>query len=495
MQKVAILYDASQAVMSTFDLDEVLSSILGILRDYFQMQNAGVLLIDAVTGDLVVRSDFGRIVHHKIVPKGAGITGAAVNLKRPVYSPDVSKDSRYLVGDTQTKSELAIPLIVRDEVVGVLDMQSDQTDFFDKETIDLMTLFSTQASIAIENARLYSRERRRAQQMEAINAVARQTTALVELDQLLSKVCKEMLERFPIDHISILLLEGGDLFERAHMGRLTPTVEIGSLVARTGLAGRALETSQPVLVNDVSKRAEFIRGTAEVKSELCLPLIVFGEKLGVMVLSSAQTNGFLLEDVPALESVADICAAAIQNSRHFERTKQLAYLDGLTGIFNRRFFEMRIQEEIQRAGRYETELSVVMLDLDNFKRLNDEFGHLLGDEVLRQVSVIFQNQLRKGDVCCRYGGEEFALLLPNTSTENAIEAAEKLRRTVETWVFPGVARPLTLSAGVAGFPQHGGTRDEIIAAADNALYLAKQNGRNRVMSARATAQRSAAAKD
>jgi diguanylate cyclase (GGDEF)-like protein len=240
---------------------------------------------------------------------------------------------------------------------------------------------------------------------------------------------------------------------------------------------------------------EFIRGAEEVKSELCLPLIVFGEKLGVMVLGSATTNGFLLEDVPALESLADICAAAIQNSRHFERTKQLAYLDGLTGIFNRRFFEMRIQEEIQRAGRYENELSVLMLDLDHFKRLNDEFGHLLGDEVLRQVTVIFQNQLRKGDVCCRYGGEEFALLLPNTSTENAVEVAEKLRRTVESWVFPGVARPLTLSAGVAGFPQHGNTRDEIIAAADSALYFAKQNGRNRVTSAGAAAQRSAASKD
>jgi diguanylate cyclase (GGDEF)-like protein len=111
------------------------------------------------------------------------------------------------------------------------------------------------------------------------------------------------------------------------------------------------------------------------------------------------------------------------------------------------------------------------------------------------VTVIFQNQLRKGDVCCRYGGEEFALLLPNTSTENAVEVADKLRRTVETWHFPGVARPLTLSAGVAGFPQHGNTRDEIIAAADNALYFAKQNGRNRVTSAGAAAQRSAASKD
>jgi diguanylate cyclase (GGDEF)-like protein len=492
MQKVAILYDASQAVMSTFDLDEVLSSILGILRDYFQMQNAGVLLIDKKAGDLHVRSEFGRLRHHTIIPHGAGLTGAAVRMKRPVYAPDVSKDPRYLMGDPATRSELAIPLIVRDEVVGVLDMQSEHADFFDKETIDLLTLFSTQASIAIENARLYSREQRRAQQLEAINAVARQTTALVGLQHLLDKVCKEILERFSVEHISVLLLQDGELYETAHMGKLTATRTVGEQIPMTGLAGRALESGRPVVSHDVTQAKEYIRGAAETKSEICLPLVVFGEKLGVIVLDSSKPGTFVSEDVPALESVADICAAAIQNARHFERTQQLVYLDGLTGIHNRRFFELRIQEELQRADRYETQLSVVMLDLDHFKRLNDEFGHLLGDEVLRQVTLIFQNHLRKGDVVCRYGGEEFALLLPNTSTENAMEVAEKLRRTVETWLFPGVARPVTLSAGVAGFPEFGTTRDEIVSAADNALYIAKTKGRNRVMSAGQAAQRSAA---
>jgi diguanylate cyclase (GGDEF)-like protein len=160
--------------------------------------------------------------------------------------------------------------------------------------------------------------------------------------------------------------------------------------------------------------------------------------------------------------------------------KQLAYLDGLTGIFNRRFFELRIMEEIERARRYGTGMAVIMADIDQFKRLNDEFGHVLGDEVLRQVSSLFNQQLRKIDVVCRYGGEEFGILLTQTTAPHALEVAEKLRKIVAHWQFPGVPQTVTISAGAAGFPEHGTTRDQLVRAADNALYAAKQSGRNRV---------------
>jgi len=141
---------------------------------------------------------------------------------------------------------------------------------------------------------------------------------------------------------------------------------------------------------------------------------------------------------------------------------------------------LRILEEVERARRCGTGMAVVMVDIDQFKRLNDEFGHLLGDEVLRQVSSLFHQQLRKIDVVCRYGGEEFAILLTQTSAKHALGVAEKLRRLVEGWQFPGVPRTVTLSAGVAAFPDHGTTRDELVRAADTGLYAAKQAGRNRV---------------
>jgi len=125
----------------------------------------------------------------------------------------------------------------------------------------------------------------------------------------------------------------------------------------------------------------------------------------------------------------------------------------------------------------------VMVDVDRFKLLNDEFGHLLGDEVLRQVACLLSQLLRKSDVVCRYGGEEFVVLLPETTAEQTLLVGEKLRRAVEEWKFPGVPRPVTISAGIATFPDHASTRDEFLKAADEALYAAKQTGRNRVLCA------------
>ena len=195
---------------------------------------------------------------------------------------------------------------------------------------------------------------------------------------------------------------------------------------------------------------------------------------------ATQNQAFHANDIQALESVADILATATQNARYVDRVRQLAYRDGLTGVFNRRYFESRLIDEVTRAARYGGGVSVLMIDLDHFKRINDDFGHMLGDDVLRAVSAIFVRQLRKVDVVCRYGGEEFAVVLPATQGASAAAVAEKLRRAVANTQFAGVPYPVTVSIGVAEFPAHGITRDDIVRAADAALYDAKGAGRNQV---------------
>src|SRR5256714_788775 len=496
MQKIALLYDASQADLSTFNLDEVLEQILWIVRDYFHITNSAVLLLDPNTHEFFVKTSIGRSgekTNMRIQP-GIGLIGTAAQEKGPVYAPDVSGDPRYIGSPSAMKSEVAIPLMVRDEVVGVLDIQSEELDAFDSETLDLLTLFSTQASIALENARLYTLEQRRSRQLEAINAIARQTTAVLNLDELLGKVCDLVLQTFPVDHVVVMLLDEDEhLMVRAHKGKLTPILPQGAVLpVGTGMGMRALELGKTVVENEVAFVPHYLASFVETRSEMCVPLIFFGEKLGVLMLESGNPNNFTQEDVPPLESVADICAGAIKNAHYFEKAQQLAYIDGLTGIYNRRYFELQIGSEIERASRYDGRLAIIMIDIDNFKRLNDEFGHLLGDEVLRQVSGVFGQQLRKVDVVCRYGGEEFAILVPQTSGGNALEVAEKLRRMVEAYRFPGVPVKVTISAGVAEFPANGRTRDELVAAADAALYVSKEAGRNRVSPASAAARKTTA---
>jgi len=482
MNKIAVLYDAGQAVLSTFDLDEVLQRILAIARDYFHLRNVAIALLDKPSQQLYIRSQIGWDEgQDKIrVPLGQGITGAAALKKQPVYAPDVTKDPRYFCSAKSTRSELAIPLMVRDEVVGVLDCQSDREDHFDSETIDLLTLFSTQASIALQNARLYSLEQQRARQLQAINAIAQQTTAVLELEDLLGRVCELIQEAFQVSHVSLFLRDDHDLVLRAHHGTLTPRIPQGGRFPASNEPWASILAGNRTATESDLCSATTTKFFAESASRMRIPLVSFGQTLGVLALDSSLPDAFRDGDLQSLESVADICATAIQNAHYVERVKQLAYLDGLTGIFNRRFFEMRILEEIDRARRYGTGMAVVMADIDQFKRLNDEFGHVLGDEVLRQVSSLFHQQVRKIDVVCRYGGEEFGILLTQTTAAHAMNIAEKLRKMVAGWQFPGVPRTVTISAGTAAFPEHGTTRDELVKAADAALYAAKQAGRNRV---------------
>ncbi len=482
MNKIAVLYDAGQAVLSTFDLDEVLQRILVIAHDYFHLRNVAIMLLDRPSQQLYVRSQIGWDEGQDRIrlPLGHGITGVAAVKKQPVYAPDVTRDERYFCSARTTRSELAIPLMVRDQVVGVLDCQSDRVNHFDNETIDLLTLFSNQASIALQNARLYSLEQQRARQLQAINAIAQQTTAVLDLEELLRTVCELIQGAFHVSHVSLFLRDEQELVLRAHHGNLTPRIPQGGRFPATAEPWASILAGNHTVTESDLAATTSTKFFAESASRMRIPLVSFGQTLGVLALDSAQPDAFRDGDLQSLEAVADICATAIQNAHYVERVKQLAYLDGLTGIFNRRFFELRILEEIERARRYATGMAIIMADIDHFKRLNDEFGHVLGDEVLRQVSSLFHQQVRKIDVVCRYGGEEFAILLPQTSAPHSVNIAEKLRKMVASWQFPGVPRTVTISAGAAAFPDQGTTRDELVKAADNALYAAKQAGRNRV---------------
>ena len=292
MSKIAVLYDAGQALLSTFDQDEVLRRILSIARDYFHLHNVAILLIDRDTRELSVRAQVGWDAGNDKICFGCdeGLTGASVVKKQPVYAPDVSKDPRYICAAKSTRSELAIPLIVGDQVVGVLDCQSDRLDHFDPETIDLLTLFSTQASIALQNSRLYSLERQRARQMGAINTIAQQSTAVMDLEDLLARVCSVIQQAFQVSHVSLCLREDGDLALRSHQGDLTPCIpDSGRLPAGSEPWATVLATGSTVIEKDLSVPNSF-KLFVECSSRMSIPLISFGQTLGVLMLHSDKRN-------------------------------------------------------------------------------------------------------------------------------------------------------------------------------------------------------------
>lgn len=485
MQKAVIVNEPEQTAASGGVLDGAVLQILETAASHFKLENAALFLVEGRTATLRLVAYIGSAEQAKarILPLASGIAGAAASAKQVTYAPDVKHDPRYVQAVAGTRSELAVPLLVNDEAIAILDCRSDRANAFEGG-MEQLQLFCRTAALALHNAQLYSREQRRRSQVEAVNAVARETTSVFEINQLLDRLCNVILANFGADQVSIVLYEQGHLTVSRSCGSLTASMPEGQqLPESASLCSRALGTGAPVLENNVRATAAYIPGYDETRSEVCLPLISFSEPLGALVLDSAEENAFDPEEVHAMQAVADVCATAIQNARHFERARNLANVDGLTGIYNRRYFEQRILEELERSVRYNGSMALLMIDIDHFKKLNDEFGHLLGDEVLRQVSNIFTQNLRKNDVVCRYGGEEFAILVPETPGTRATAVADKLRRIIETWNFPGVPRPVTISVGVAEFPTDGRSRDELMKAADDALYLAKQRGRNRVVAA------------
>ena len=250
-----------------------------------------------------------------------------------------------------------------------------------------------------------------------------------------------------------------------------------------------LKTRQSLLIENTKSDFRFdsdqivTEDERDIRSLMSVPLMIGNNTLGILRLDSPNENSFKTDDLRLLATLADVGAVAIDNAFLYERVEDLAIRDSLTGLYLRRYLLERMTQELSRVLRAKKELSFLMIDLDHFKKYNDQFGHVAGDILLRQMSMILSDYFRQpGDLVCRYGGEEFAVLLPECPKEKAIALAQEVRKKIEAQeiFLRRLKTSITVSIGVASFPKDAQLRDEIIQKADQALYRAKEKGRNRV---------------
>jgi len=257
-----------------------------------------------------------------------------------------------------------------------------------------------------------------------------------------------------------------------------------------GLPGEAARRKQSILIRDIPDDCllNINLGIADVmpREVAIFPVIYRDSILGVMMLASMTP--FRTNELSLLESMINQIAIVLENALAHEKVAQLSITDTLTGVYNRRYLSQRLEEEFRISQRHHSSLSALIVDIDHFKSINDEFGHQIGDEALTHVANSLKEQVRDSDLLARFGGEEFVIVLPHTSQKDAMIVAEKLRKTIASLVINSMGdRKITISIGVATMPElNANHSDELLGAADRALYLAKEQGRNRVVAASTT---------
>jgi len=276
-------------------------------------------------------------------------------------------------------------------------------------------------------------------------------------------------------------------FVRATVGKGTIHFFAGS-VPRDLMDKWVMERKLSLLVTDVLQDNRFrpVKTTNEVRSVLAAPIVVERQMVGVIRLNGFEAGMFTVPDLRILEALSLMASLALENLQLLARLHEGAVHDNLTGLYTRKFFDERLNEEILRAGRYQTGFGVLLMDIDHFKRYNDTYGHAAGDQVLVRFAQTLQRLARPVDLVARYGGEEFIMILPQTTPEQIREMAEAIRRTIESDVFqfgsePAMVERVTVSIGLSVFPQEATIASQLVRVADMRLYQAKESGRNRVI--------------
>ncbi len=380
--------------------------------------------------------------------------------------------------------QLFLPIVNRGKMIGLM-MLGERVDKrrYTLEDINLAERVIRDIATSLEKEYLQDQLRKREQELSLINQLAAVISSSLNINDVYDAFADELQEVVEADYTAICLIEDNEIYFAA------VSSEVGSAWNTEQKIPLAGTTAEWVFLNkrsfyerDLSQSRRFRTGEDHakygIKSMLHLPLVNKGQVIGVLLVGSMKPAAYSLEQTILLEHLASQIAAPIENSRLFTKSEEIARIDGITELFNRRHFDERMREEIDRHSRYGDILSILLIDLDNFKKYNDTFGHLAGDRLLVQAAEIIKSSIRSSDQAFRYGGDEFAVILPHSSTMDSFSVAERMRERISE-VMAARQLDISVSIGVASWPGDGTTLDELCYSADMALYYAKRTGQNR----------------
>ncbi len=253
-----------------------------------------------------------------------------------------------------------------------------------------------------------------------------------------------------------------------------------------GMTAKIISQVEPLIIGDTEKESVFNNPLAlreGIRSLIAIPLIFDERIIGILYVDNFEPRTYSPSEIRLVSILANQAAVAINNAQMHEKVRWLAITDGLTEVYNHRFFQEELSKEVKRAERYGHSLSVIMMDIDYFKNYNDRFGHKKGDEVLKMMANLLTKYTRKSDLVARYGGDEFVVILPETTKEKALELADRMRIRIEksnlAWIESANHMKLTISLGIAAYPTDATTAALLVDKVDGVLYKAKESGRNK----------------
>ncbi len=454
-KELHFLTKISDILVKEVDTAELVSELKTVLETYVKINNLKVFVFDNVTSTMRDCADSWNVIEDT-----SEIYSAFENIKEHDF---VINSKAYKlppsIGEVSLKvSSLVMPMLKEGNVFGLIELEFNDDASIDMEFLFLMRIFASQVSLKLQNIVLNEQSKINVEFHDSMKNIAKIIETQYELNYIVPLI-GEMLDRFISDHLIYVFLKQGNEFKL-----VWPKACKDERIYET-LKQLTPETNY-ILTSD-DKIGAF-------------PLTSDGEITGCIVARSTLDK-LSKRDISYLEQLTRQSAITINRANTYSKVLQYATLDALTNLNNRRQFEVRLKQEIAITKRQKNPLCAMMIDIDFFKKVNDTYGHASGDAVLRTVASIIKEHLRESDIPSRYGGEEFAVLLPYTHIEEAKIVGERLRKAVEETPIPIDKKNInvTISMGLAEFNVNE-TGEELFKRADSALYEAKEGGRNRV---------------